>query len=276
MTATRNRLPAGRGICADCGADSALTAAGEVIVHGPRDLRCTGSGRPPRPPSPPLFVPAVGTPADTITEPSEAVEPASAPVRYQEGDRVRSGPGGIMGTVEAVYPWTVEVTWDDGRVQTLGLDGIELVERPAPETETVAEVAALPLPPVYVVLDEDDGEIDGGAVTPRAETSHWDMPVEFPEPFLLGMAQRSRIEQLEAEAARLLPDGEAQRRRIAVLEGQLDASREDVAALTRRLSGATADRDAQIREATAAREDARRSRDALRTAMDLIGKLGPA
>jgi len=272
MTTTRNRLPAGRGLCADCGTDSALTAAGDVIVHGPRDLRCTGSGRPPRPPAPPLFVPAVGTPADTAAEPSAAVEPASAPVRYQEGDRVRSG--GLLGTVEAVYAFTVDVAWDDGRTQNRGADSIECVGRP--EAEPVAEVAAPPPVPTYTVLDEDDGEIDGGAVTPRAETSHADIPAEFAEPSLLGMAQQIRIQQLEADAARRLPDGEAQRRRIAVLEAQLDASREEVAVLTHCLTDALAERDMLSREAAASAADARRSRDTLRGALDLIGRLGPA
>jgi len=334
MTTTRNRLPAGRGLCADCGTDSALTAAGDVIVHGPRDLRCTGSGRPPRPPAPPLFVPAVGTPADTAAEPSAAVEPASAPVRYQEGDRVRSG--GLLGTVEAVYAFTVDVAWDDGRTQNRGADSIECVGRP--EAEPVAEVAAPPPVPTYTVLDEDDGEIDGGAVTPRAETSHRDIPAEdepqckhhraavafaaylggllgtldetpvkwvtmdsaaedgrdhgariyrrltggaIPEPSLLGMAQQSRIQQLEAEidamrTPSLVSGCEPQRRRIAVLEDQLDASREEVAALTRCLTDALAERDMLSREAAASAADARRSRDTLRGALDLIGRLGPA
>lgn len=316
MTTTRNRQPAGRGLCADCGTDSALTAAGDVIVHGPRDLRCTGSGRPPKPPAPPLFVPAVGVTADTAAEPSAAVESASAPVRYREGDRVRSG--GLLGTVEAVYGSTVEVAWDDGRVQTVDAETIERVERP--EDEPAVEVAPLPpvTQPVYTLLDEDDGAIDGGAVTPRAQTSHADIPAEVPEPSLLGMAMRSRIEQLEAEAAARSPDCEAQRRRIAVLEVQLDASREEVAALTRRLADTAAERDGQrdgqrrqieviaalrlevgtlttknealsrklaaeealcdklSREGSAAADDARRSRDTLRGALDLIGRLGPA
>ena len=335
MTVTRNRLPAGRGLCADCGTDSALTAAGDVTVHGPRDARCTGSGRPPRPPAPPMFVPAVGVAADTATESSATVEPSSATARYQEGDRVRVGPGGIVGTVEAVYSAAIDVAWDDGRVQTRDFDSIEFVERPAPRPEPVAEVASPPPVPTYTVLDEDDGEIDGGAVTLRAETSHGDLPAEdeakckhhraanaiaaylggllraldepspecvdadaddaavvghalgcqirkrltgeaLPEPSLLGMAQRLRIEQFEADAARLLPDGEAQRRRIAVLEGQLDASREEVAALTRRLTDALAERDMLSREAAASAADARRSRDTLRDALALIGRLGPA
>lgn len=274
MTVTRNRLPAGRGLCADCGTDSALTAAGDVIVHGPRDLRCTGSGRPPKPPAPPLFVPAVGVTADTAAEPSAAVESASAPVRYQEGDRVRFG--GLHGSVEAVYGSTVEVTWDDGRVQTVDAATVERVGRP--EDEPAAEVAPSPpaAQPVYTLLDEDDGAIDGGAVTPRAQTSHADIPAEVPESSLLGMAQRSRIEQLEAEAAARTPtDCEAQRRRIAVIEGQLDASREEVAALTRRLTDTAAERDLLSREAAASAADARRSRDTLRGALDLIGRLGP-
>lgn len=274
MTVTRNRLPAGRGLCADCGTDSALTAAGDVIVHGPRDLRCTGSGRPPKPPAPPLFVPAVGVTADTATEPSAAVESASAPVRYREGDRVRSG--GLLGSVEAVYGSTVEVTWDDGRVQTVDAATVERIGRP--EDEPAAEVA--PLPPVnqpaYTLLDEDDGAIDGGAVTPRAQTSHADIPVEVPEPSLLGMAMRSRIEQLEAEAAARTPtDCEAQRRRIAVLESQLDASREEVARLLQVVRDTVAERDLLSREAAASAADARRSRDTLRGALDLIGRLGP-
>lgn len=318
MTVTRNRLPAGRGLCADCGTDSALTAAGDVTVHGPRDARCTGSGRSPRPPAPPMFVPAVGVAADT------------AAARYQEGDRVRSG--GLLGTVEAVYGSTVEVTWDDGRAQTRGADSIERIGRL--EVERAEEVASPPPVPTYTRLDEDDGEIDGGAVTPRAKTSHWDLPEDepeckhhraanaiaaylggllraldepspecvdadaddaavvghalgcqirkrltgeaLPEPSLLGMAQRLRIEQFEADAARLLPDGEAQRRRIAVLEGQLDASREEVAALNRRITDALAERDMLSREAAASAADARRSRDTLRGALDLIGRLGPA
>ena len=255
MSVTRNRLPAGRGLCADCGTDSALTAAGDVTVHGPRDARCTGSGRPPRPPAPPMFVPAVGVAADTATESSATVEPASATARYQEGDRVRVGPGGIVGTVEAVYSAAIDVAWDDGRVQTRDFDSIEFVERPAPRPEPVAEVAAPPPVPTYTVLDEDDGEIDGGAVTPRAKTSHWDLPADIIEPSLLGMAQR---------------------RRIAVLESQLDASREEVAALTRRLTDALAERDILSREAAASAADARRSRDTLRGALDLIGRLGPA
>ena len=251
MTVTRNRLPAGRGLCADCGTDSALTAAGDVIVHGPRDLRCTGSGRSPRPPAPPLFVPAVGTPADTATEPSAAVEPASAPVRYQEGDRVRSG--GLLGTVEAVYAFTVDVAWDDGRTQNRGADSIERIGRL--EVERAEEVASPPPVPTYTVLDEDDGEIDGGAVTLRAETSHGDLPADIIEPSLLGMAQR---------------------RRIAVLESQLDASREEVVALNRRITDALAERDMLSREAAASAADARRSRDTLRDALALIGRLGPA
>jgi chorismate mutase len=68
----------------------------------------------------------------------------------------------------------------------------------------------------------------------------------------------------------------AQRRRIAVLESQLDASREEVAALTRRLTDALAERDILSREAAASAADARRSRDTLRGALDLIGRLGPA
>ena len=323
MSVTRNRLPAGRGLCADCGTDSALTAAGDVTVHGPRDARCTGSGRPPRPPAPPMFVPAVGVAADT------------AAARYQEGDRVRSG--GLLGTVEAVYGSTVEVTWDDGRAQTRGADSIERIGRL--EVEPVAEVASPPPVPTYTVLDEDDGEIDGGAVTLRAKTSHWDLPEDepeckhhraanaiaaylggllkaldepspecvdadadeaavvghalgaqirkrltgeaIPEPSLLGMAQQSRIQQLEAEidamrTPSLVPGCEPQRRRIAALEDQIDASREEVAALNRRLTDALAERDMLSREAAASAADARRSRDTLRGALDLIGRLGPA
>ena len=266
---SRTRTFAGRGVCAECATDLTLIAGGLVIAHGPRDARCPGGGRPPRPSEP---VAEASPTDDTAAEPSAAVEPASAPVRYQEGDRVRSG--GLLGTVEAVYGSTVEVTWDDGRAQTRDADSIERIGRP--EAEPVAEVAAPPTVPAYTRLDEDDGEIDGGAVTPRAETSRRDIPADIPEPSLLGMAQRSRIEQLEADAARLLPDGEAQRRRIAVLESQLDASREEVAALNRRLTDALAERDMLSREAAASAADARRSRDTLRGALDLIGRLGPA
>lgn len=350
MTTTRNRLPAGRGICADCGTDSALTAAGDVIVHGPRDLRCTGSGRPPRPPAPPLFVPAVGTPADTATEPSAAVEPASAPdplppSAYAAGDRVVRPYSGWVGDVEHVGPHhatgetVVTVVWDHGAATTHGGDSIGQIRRVdrvgRPEAEPVAEVAAPPPVLAYTVLDEDDGEIDGGAVTPRAETLHADIPAEdegeckhhraatafaaylggllksldepspecvdadaddaavvghalgcqirkrltggaIPEPSLLGMAQRSRIEQLEADAARRLPDGEPQRRRISVLEDQLDASREEVARLLQVVRDTVAERDLLSREAAASAADARRSRDTLRGALDLIGRLGPA
>lgn len=348
MTTTRNRQPAGRGLCADCGTDSALTAAGDVIVHGPRDLRCTGSGRPPKPPAPPLFVPAVGVTADTATEPSAAVEPTEAPdpippSAYVAGDRVIRPYSGWVGDVEHVGPHhatgeiVVTVVWDHGAATTLGGDSIGQIRRVEragrPEAEPVAEAVAPPPVPTYTRLDEDDGEIDGGAVTPRAETSHADLPAEdepkckhhraatafaaylcgllksldeqpvkwvtmddawddgrdhgarihrrltgeaLPEPSLLGMAQRSRIEQFEADAVRLLPGGEAQRRRIAVLESQLDASREEVAALTRRLTDALAERDLLSREAAASAADARRSRDTLRGALDLIGRLGPA
>ena len=269
---SRTRTFAGRGLCAECSTDLTLIAGGLVIAHGPRDARCPGGGRPPRPSEP---VAEASPTDDTAAESSAAVEPASAPARYQEGDRVRSG--GLLGTVEAVYGSTVEVTWDDGRAQTRDADSIERIGRP--EAEPVAEAAAPPLapwPPGYEFLDEDDGEIDGGAVTPRAETSHGDLPADIIELSLLGMAQRSRIEQLEADAARLLPDGEAQRRRIAVLEDQLDASREEVAALNRRLADALAERDMLSREAAASAADARRSRDTLRGALDLIGRLGPA
>jgi hypothetical protein len=287
-----------------------------------------------------MFVPAVGVAADTATESSATVEPASATARYQEGDRVRVGPGGIVGTVEAVYSAAIDVAWDDGRVQTRDFDSIEFVERPAPRPEPVAEVAAPPPVPTYTRLDEDDGEIDGGAVTLRAETSHGDLPAEdeakckhhraanaiaaylggllraldepspecvdadaddaavvghalgcqihkrltgeaIPEPSLLGMAQQSRIQQLEAEidamrTPSLVPGCEPQRRRIAVLEDQIDASREEVAALNRRLTDALAERDILSREAAASAADARRSRDTLRGALDLIGRLGPA
>jgi len=326
---SRTRTFAGRGVCAECSTELTLIAGGLVIAHGPRDARCPGGGRPPRPAEP---VAEAAPTADTTTEPSAAVEPAIAPVRYQEGDRVRSG--GLLGSVEAVYGSTVEVTWDGGRVQTVDAATVERVGRP--EDEPAAEVAPSPLvtQPVYTLLDEDDGAIDGGAVTPRAQTSHaylpaeapehpcrhfaaaaafaeylnnllaalGDPPVEWidvgsaaadghdhglrianrlpgpvPEPSLLGMAQRSRIEQLEAGAAARTPtDCEAQRRRIAVLESQLDASREEVAALTRRLTDTAAERDLLSREAAASAADARRSRDTLRGALDLIGRLGPA
>ena len=68
----------------------------------------------------------------------------------------------------------------------------------------------------------------------------------------------------------------APRRRIAVLEDQIDASREEVAALNRRLTDALAERDMLSREAAASAADARRSRDTLRDALALIGRLGPA
>jgi hypothetical protein len=160
-----------------------------------------------------------------------------------------------VGTVEAVYSAAIDVAWDDGRVQTRDFDSIEFVERPAPRPEPVAEVASPPPVPTYTVLDEDDGEIDGGAVTLRAETSHGDLPADIIEPSLLGMAQR---------------------RRIVVLESQLDASREEVAVLNRRLTDALAERDMLSREAAASAADARRSRDTLRDALALIGRLGPA
>lgn len=338
---SRTRTFAGRGVCAECSTELTLIAGGLVIAHGPRDARCPGGGRPPRPAEP---VAEAAPTADTTTEPSAAVEPAIAPVRYQEGDRVRSG--GLLGSVEAVYGSTVEVTWDGGRVQTVDAETIERVERP--EDEPAVEVAPLPpvTQPVYTLLDEDDGAIDGGAVTPRAQTSHADIPAEVPEPSLLGMAMRSRIEQLEAEAATrtpadceahqadvlraLLPNGctltregrewgldvgyfgweapklaeiiaalikearratwpqspgcpptsrpdcDAHRRRIAVLESQLDASREEVARLLQVVRDAVAERDQLSREADASAADARRSRDTLRGALDLIGRLGPA
>lgn len=269
---SRTRTFAGRGVCAECSTELTLIAGGLVIAHGPRDARCPGGGRPPRPAEP---VAEAAPTADTTTEPSAAVEPAIAPVRYQEGDRVRSG--GLLGSVEAVYGSTVEVTWDGGRVQTVDAATVERVGRP--EDEPAAEVAPSPLvtQPVYTLLDEDDGAIDGGAVTPRAQTSHAYLPAEVPEPSLLGMAQRSRIEQLEAEAATRTPaDCEAQRRRISVLEDQLDASREEVARLLQVVRDTVAERDLLSREAAASAADARRSRDTLRGALDLIGRLGPA
>lgn len=94
--------------------------------------------------------------------------------------------------------------------------------------------------PAYTRLDEDDGEIDGGAVPLRAETSHRDIPAEFAEPSLLGPPQRSRVEQLEDEIAGLeglraraermdaaVELQQVQYRRVRFLEGQLDASREE-------------------------------------------------
>lgn len=342
---TRTRTFAGRGVCAECATELTLISGGLVIAHGPRDARCPGGGRPPRPAEPV----AEASPTDgTTTEPSAAVEHSTAldplpPSAYAAGDRVVRPYSGWVGDVEHVGPHhatgetVVTVVWDHGAATTHGIDSIGQIRRVErvgrPEDEPAAEVAAPPPVPTYTRLDEDDGEIDGGAVTPRAETPHRDIPAEdeaecrhhraatafaaylggllksldeqpvkwvtldsaaedgrdhgarirkrltgeaIPEPSLLGMAQRSRIEQLEADAARLLPDGEAQRRRIAVLEDQLDASREEVARLLQVVRDTAADRDMLSREAAASAADARRSRDTLRGALDLIGRLGPA
>lgn len=289
------RRPA-RGICPHCKKTKAIrmtkAIAGTMRDHGPD---CPGVGRPPvEPEAAPLLaapLPAEETAVEPSTEPSAAVEPASVPVRYQEGDRVRSG--GLLGSVEAVYGSTVEVTWDDGRVQTVDAATVNRVGRPEDEpaesdwrwvevnesaaverllaavAQPAAEVAPSPpaAQPVYTLLDEDDGAIDGGAVTLRAETSHADLPTGEPTPSLLGPAQRSRIEQLEAEAEEIEELRErAQRadaaaelqqvhqRRIRFLEGQLDASREEAATL---------------------RDELARARATLSQALALIGRLSP-
>lgn len=146
----------------------------------------------------------------------------------------------------------------------------ETAVEPPTEPGAAVESASAPertLTPAYTILDEDDGEIDGGAVTLRAETSHADLPTGEPVPVLVGPAQRSRIEQLEAEADEIeelrkraqrmeaaVELQQVHQRRIRFLEGQLDAGREEAATL---------------------RDDLTRTRATLSQALALIGRLSP-
>ena len=141
-----------------------------------------------------------------------------------------------------------------------------------PPTEPGATVEPASAPeraptPTYTRLDEDDGEIDGGAVPLRAETSHRDLPAEFAEPSLLGPSQRSRVAQLEDEAGRRQLDD------IEELRLEAGDLRVEVEGLERKLAGEEVLCDRLTREASTLREEVATLRAILSQALALIGRL---
>ena len=203
--------------------------AGTIREHGPD---CRGVGQPPVEPEAPLLAatpsPAEETAVESSTEPGATVEPASAPER---------GPMPTYDALETAYQEAEEWGYPADR------------------------------PPTYTRLDEDDGEIDGGAVPLRAETSHRDLPAEFAEPSLLGPPQRSRVAQLEDEA------GRRQIEDIEELRLEAGDLRVEVEGLERKLAGEEVLCDRLTREASTLREEVATLRATLSQALALIGRL---